>query len=91
MQDRTISLSCVAAIAMWVGAVVLIGSGTIVALVNHQDYLAAVLALMAHGLVLSAGAATMSIRYMFKRQNHFLRSAFELGRDAGPAPVRSVR
>lgn len=91
MNDRTVSVACVAAIATWGATFMLILSGTIVALVDHQDYLAVVLGLMAHGLALSAAAATLSIRYMFKKQNRFLRSAFELGRDAGPAQVRSMR
>jgi hypothetical protein len=81
----------VAAVSLWALTFVLIFAGTVVALVNHDRYLAIVLALMAHGLACSAAAATVSIRYMLKKQYRLIRAAFELGRDAGPTSVRSMR
>ena len=91
MSDKTVSVTCVAAIGLWSLTWVLIFAGTIVALVDHDEYLAVVLSLMSHGLACSAAAATVSIRYMLKKQYRLMRSAFELGRDAGGAPVRSMR
>lgn len=91
MNDRTVSLSCIAAVVLWVMTFALILTGTIVALVDHRNYLAFALAFMAHGLACSAAAATVSIRYMFKKQTRALRGVFDLGRDAGPASVRSMR
>ena len=93
MHDRTISINCLAAFGLWGLTVVLIFAGTVVALVGDStEYLAVAIGLMAHGLACSAAAATVSIRYMFKKQARFMRSAFELGRDAaGPVSVRSMR
>lgn len=91
MNDRTVSLSCIAAVALWVVTFALIFTGTVVAIVDHRDLLPFALAFMAHGLACSAAAATVSIRYMFKKQNRFMRQAFDLGRDAGPVSVRSMR
>lgn len=92
MNDRTVSIGCLAAIGLWGLTVLLILAGTIVGLVDDdRDHLAIVLSLMAHGLACSAAAATVSIRYMFNKQNRLLRSAFELGRDAAAGSVRSMR
>lgn len=91
LSEKTVSITCIAAVSLWGLSFALVLAGTVVALIDHDAYLAAVLALMAHGLVCSAAAATVSIRFMFKKQARFLRSAFDLGRDAGPAPVRSMR
>lgn len=91
MSEKTVSVTCVAAIGLWALTWVLISAGTIVALVDHDEYLAVVLSLMAHGLACSAAAATVSIRFMLKKQYRLMRSAFELGRDASGSPVRSMR
>ncbi|WP_163168071.1 hypothetical protein [Arthrobacter sp. Alg241-R88] len=94
MHDRTISITCLAAYGLWALAFLLIFAGTAAAVVGGPtDYLAIALGLMAHGLAISAAAATVSIRYMFKKQARFMRSAFELGRDASPGPhsVRQMR
>ena len=91
MSEKTVSVTCVAAISLWGLTFVLIFTGTVVALVDHDEYLAIALAFLAHGLACSAGAATVSIRYMLKKQYRLMRSAFELGRDAGGSQVRSVR
>lgn len=91
MVERTVSVTCVAAIGLWVTTFVLILAGSIVGLVSGNEHGWAIAALMAHGLAFSAAAATMSIRLMIRKQNHLLRDAFELGRDASKSPVRSMR
>lgn len=93
MNERTVSVTCVAAVSLWVLTFLMILSGTVVAFTDHDRYLAASLALMAHGLALSAAAATVSIRYMLKKQERFLRDAFNLGRESATTAgsVRSVR
>lgn len=92
MVERTVSVTCVAAIGLWVATFVLILAGAIVGLVSGNEHGWAIGALMATGLALSAAAATVSIRLMIRKQNHMLRSAFELGRDSqGAGAVRSVR
>ena len=89
-MEKVVTLTCVAAIALWSLTFVFVASGTVVGLLYRGDHVhPVVMMLMSYGLVCSAGAATVSIRLMFKRQNRLLRSAFELGRDAAP-PVRRV-
>lgn len=89
MVERTISITCVAAIGLWGTTFVLILAGSIIGLVSGNEHGWAIAGLMAHGLACSAAAATMSIRLMIRKQNHLLRDAFNLGQDA--ARVRSVR
>lgn len=90
-MERTVSLTCVAAIGMWALTFVLIFSGSTLAVVSEGRHLAIVLTLMAHGLACSAAAATFSIRTMFRKQNRLVREVFELGRDSGEAAVRRMR
>jgi hypothetical protein len=89
--ERTISLTCAAAITLWVMTFGFVISGTVMGLViGEANHL--VIALMAQGLALSAAAATMTIRLMLRRQYRLLRDAFQLGQDsAGGASMRRVR
>lgn len=90
-MDRSVSLTTVAATALWSSTFLLILAGTLVGL-SGGDRHSIMLALIAHGLAMSAGAATVSIRQMFKRQNSLLRDAFEMGRDSqGTSQVRAMR
>lgn len=91
MVEKTISLSCVAATGLWCLTFLLIFAGSVTGLVSGNDHGWVIAALMAHGLAFSAAAATMSIRLMIRKQNHLLREAFELGRDASRSQVRSMR
>lgn len=89
--ERTVSVTCVAAIGLWVTTFVLIFTGAVVGLVSGNEHGWVIAALMAHGLALSAAAATMSIRLMIRKQNYMLQNAFELGQDSRGGSVRSVR
>lgn len=90
-MEKTVSLTCVAAICLWGLTFVLIFSGSALGVATGDDHMPLVLTLMAHGLACSAAAATMSIRLMLRRQTRMLRDVFELGRDAGSGPpVRRV-
>ena len=91
MVERTVSLTCVAAIGLWVLTLVLIFTGSLVAIVSDGGQLPTAIALLAHGLASSAAAATMSIRMMIRKQNNLLRDAFRLGEDRGAGGVRAVR
>lgn len=89
-MEKQISVTCVAAIVLWVATVVFIFGGTVVGLVMGHEQMPVVVSLMAHGLVLSAGAATLTIRYMLREQNQMMRDVFALGRDSAGASVRRL-
>lgn len=89
--ERTISVTCVAAIGLWVTTFLLIFAGAVVGLVSGNEHGWVIAALMASGLGLSAAAATASIRLMIRRQNRLLTDAFEFGREARGGGVRSMR
>lgn len=85
IQDRTISLGCAAATALWSVTVMLILAGAICAftVVEGGTGMATTLTLMSSGLSASAAAATVTIRNMIHAQNKRLESAFNLGQEAG--------
>ena len=78
MTDREISAGCVVAYGLWVCVVTLLATAWAV----NSEGLGRV------GLAMSAAAATATIRSYFVRTNKMIRSAFELGREAG---VRNLR
>lgn len=91
-MEKQLSITCVAAIALWVATFTFILTGTVVGLATGHDYIPVVLSLMAHGLALGAAAATVTMRQMLKSQYGLLRTAFELGQDSagGSPPVRRL-
>lgn len=91
-MEKQVSVTCVVAIGMWVAASVFVFGGTVLALWAGERFMASAIALMAQGLGLSAAAATVTVRQMFKTQNLMMREVFLLGREStGNPPVRSMR
>jgi hypothetical protein len=87
--ERTVSLTCVAASALWVLMVLFLAAGTVVAATAGPDRgVALAIALVAYGLACSAGAATLTMRNMFAGQNRKMEAAFNLGKEAGAIPFR---
>ena len=81
VNDRSVSLGCVAAYAMWVTTVGLLLMGTV-----HGSGIVAM-----WGLAMSAGAATATIRSYFVNHNRMMRNAFDLGRDSAGVTVPPTR
>lgn len=87
MQERDVSLGTVISIGLWGLSFCFILAGTLVGI--EADNLAVCIALCAHGLALSAAAATATVRGYFAMQNKLLRGAFELGKSS--AVLRQVK
>lgn len=89
-SERTVSLSCVIAVVLWSATLALIFAGTIAGVTaDGQVGHAIALSLMAHGLVCSAAAATVTIRNGQKEQNRLMRDAYTFGQET--SGVRRVR
>lgn len=71
-RNVSVSLGCVAATSLWVGAVALLAIGTWTGDHTPQNW----------GLVISAGAATATIRQYFVNWSRSMRNAYLLGRDS---------
>lgn len=82
VQQRKVNVTSVVAATFWVVAVGFTLAGTIVAIAMRRD-LGVALALMAHGIVCSAAAATATVRGYIDGQLQLLTDVFELGRDSG--------
>jgi len=82
MQQKKVNLTSVIAATLWAVAVGFTLAGTIVVLASARELPVAV-ALMAHGIVCSAAAATATVRCYIDGQLRLLNGAFELGRDSG--------
>lgn len=81
MTDRAVSINTVAAATMWVLAVALVAID-VFSKRNTGDL----------GIVMSAGAATVTVRGFFCRQFEREQNAFTLGRDyEGFKRMKSVR
>lgn len=87
MGGRSVSLACVLAVGVWMLAYGIVMAGCIVAFFH----LPIGMALLAHGLMLSILAASMTVRVYFARQNMLLIEAFRLGREGGDGDVRKMR
>jgi hypothetical protein len=60
--ERQVSVTCVVAITLWMTSFGLILAGSVLGLTTGADHLPIVLALMSHGLALSAAAASVTVR-----------------------------
>lgn len=90
-SDRTVSLSCVAAIALWSTTVLFLLAGLALGVILEGEAgLLAAGTLMAHGLACSAAAATVSIRNLLKRYTRKFQDAFDLGHEAGLRSFRRI-
>ena len=90
--ERQVSMGCIASIVAWLITFAFILSGTVVAIAGGPDgrSITIALGLLAHGLAISAGAATVTIRAMLRSHMRLMHDAFELGRDTSPS-VRAFR
>lgn len=89
LNEKHITLGCLAAYGLWSLSLALLVTGTVVGLLTKDETLAMVI--MAHALVCSAAAATATIRRFFVYQNKMVRNAFELGRDSADSRVARMR
>lgn len=87
MGGRSVSLACVLAVAAWCVSYALVMAGTIVAFFH----LPVGMVLLAHGLLMAAAAAALTVRVFFARQNMLLIEAFRLGREGVDGDVRKMR
>lgn len=91
VPERQVSLGCVIAAGLWLLAFLLLLGGTTVALVGAgHNAVTLAMSLMAHALLVAAGAATLTVRNMFAGQNRLLKEAFKLGQDTN-GQVRQFR
>ena len=76
------SVGCLASYALWAIVFFFMGTGTVLESFTLQNW----------GLVTSAGAATVTIRQYFVRQNRIMQNAFKLARGTAatptPTPIR---
>ena len=86
-DDKTVSVAHIAAVAAWIATVGFILTGTLVGLSTGHVIIA--FSLMAHGLAMSAAAATVTIRCMMRTQNRLITNAFHVSNDV--RKVRAVR
>lgn len=94
MFDREVSMGCVMSVTCWAGALLAMLTGTILLIVApslDSNLAAAALAVIAHALALTAVAATVTVRQMFKQQNRLLRDAFDMGRDVASRRIGGAR
>lgn len=81
-SGRQVPLCRLAEVALWGLVALLLATGTVVGIAVGTDWFPAVAALMAHGLALSAAAATVSIRNRITRQEAQMRDVFLMGRES---------
>lgn len=83
MNDRQVSLGTVSAVTCWLATWLLLTIGTVVGLAGDGERIFAGEVLLAHGLAMSAVAATVTVRAMLRNHGRLMQDAFSLGREAG--------
>ena len=89
---RKVTLCSVLATGLWVGTVVFLLAGIVVAIALTSNMGFAIgFSLCAMGLACSAAAATATIRAMIDGQTRVIEDAFDLGREVGAGNMRRIR
>lgn len=89
MQGRQVGLGTLCAVLLWMGTFACVLTGTVAALgADGSDGFGVAIAFAAHGLALSAAAATVTICNAIGDQTRKNREAFLMGRDIAGESAR---
>ena len=90
MPERSVNLGAVVATILWSLSAAFILAGTMCGFTISDSTagLAATLTFMCHGLVLSAGAATVTVRNGLETQSRLMVDAFQMGHEVGQSVRR---